>query len=151
MRRSIDHFVEIMSDEAKIPFFKLDIFHAENTLELYPTGKEIFGTMAKVVDSIATIAQELPSLETWVDVSSREEFITMKICEPYLEDMQARLLDNLTTLFKPVQDHLGQLAAQFQILYSDKLKTVRGVTSVLIIMLLKLNSKFHFKRPLDIF
>ncbi|KAK3925189.1 Dynein heavy chain 12, axonemal [Frankliniella fusca] len=47
MRRSIDHFVDIMSDEAKIPFFKLDIFYAENGLELYPTDKEIFGTMAK--------------------------------------------------------------------------------------------------------
>ena len=125
MRRSIDHFLDIMSDEAKIPFFKLDIFFAENTLELYPTVKEIFGTMAKVVDSIATIAQELPSLETWVDVSSREEFLAIKICEPYLEEAQARLLENLTVLFQPVQDHLGQLAAQFQVLYSNKLKGVR--------------------------
>lgn len=47
MRRSIDNFVEIMSDEAKIPFFKLDIFYAEDELQLYPTDKEIFGTMAK--------------------------------------------------------------------------------------------------------
>ncbi|KAE8738437.1 hypothetical protein FOCC_FOCC016088 [Frankliniella occidentalis] len=117
MRRSIDHFVDIMSDEAKIPFFKLDIFYAENGLELYPTDKEIFGTMAKagtrlllrVVESIATIAQELPSLETWVDVSSREELIPMKICEPYLAEMQARLLGNLTRLFQPeIEDYLSE-------------------------------------------
>lgn len=146
MRRSIDHFVEIMSDEARIPFLKLDIFYADNALELYPTDKEIFGTMAKVrdkahlqkmsyfcfslrsvfqvVDSIATIAQELPSLETWVDVSSREELIPMKICQPYLEEMQARLLRNLTHLYKPVKDHLETLAGQYKMLFSDDLKKV---------------------------
>ncbi|KAK3925188.1 Dynein heavy chain 7, axonemal [Frankliniella fusca] len=79
-----------------------------------------------VVDSIATIAQELPSLETWVDVSSREELIPIKICEPYLAEMQARLLANLTRLFQPVKDHLDQLAGQFNVLYSDQLKAEIG-------------------------
>lgn len=58
MRRSIDNFVEIMSDEAKIPFFKLDIFYAEDELQLYPTDKEIFGTMAKALAKLNKICRK---------------------------------------------------------------------------------------------
>ncbi|KAJ1520032.1 hypothetical protein ONE63_004262 [Megalurothrips usitatus] len=122
MRRSIDNFMEIMSDEAKIPFFKLDIFYTDNGLELYPTDREIFDTMAKVVESISTIAQDLPSLDTWVDVSSREEFIPVQLCAEYLKETQERLQANLQRLFEPVRLHLESLAEQYKMLYSDALK-----------------------------
>lgn len=86
--------------------------------------KSLSYVLNQVIEAISTIAQELPSLETWVDVSSREELIPMKLCAPYLEEMQGRLKDSLTHLFAPIQEHLQAMALQYETLYSDKLKAV---------------------------
>lgn len=66
MHRSIDHLLWLTEDDRRVPYLELELIY-EDGIKLSPSQDEIYSIYHQVLEAIATIAQELTSLEQWVD------------------------------------------------------------------------------------
>ena len=98
----------------------MDLRCNDNQLGPVPSIDELHGALHNLLNDIANIAQELPTLESWIDVKTPNQFISVVVPEWYLEQSHRRLTEIFTEKFKPLQTYLNVLQEQFGVVYDVK-------------------------------
>lgn len=73
--------------------------------------------MHTLLNNIARVAQQLPPLESWVDIKTPNEFIPVIVPTWYLELSHRSLTEILEKKIQPLQSYLDGLHAQFGVVY----------------------------------
>lgn len=83
IQRSINRFIWATEDVERIPFLDLELVF-DDGISLFPSEKTINNTFHNFINAMANIAQQLTSLEQWVDkVPVKSNFI--KVSHIYIE------------------------------------------------------------------
>ena len=89
-----------------------------NELFISPLLRDIFSTFHSFIDNIANAARQLPTLESWVNVKTENEFIPVILPEWYLQQSHQRLAHSLETMFQPLNTYVEEFHEQFQTVYN---------------------------------
>ncbi|CAG2053712.1 unnamed protein product, partial [Timema podura] len=133
MRKTIDHLLEVTTDHYKVPYLKIDLYYEDTGIEMSPSKNEIYSLYHNITNSvrlclpaffvgkIASLAQSLPPLETWVDVKTNKKVLKIKLSDHYLNHAHAVLETNLDQLLAPIFDYTRQMEDTFDALYDESL------------------------------
>nr|CAD7589258.1 unnamed protein product [Timema genevievae] len=121
MRKTIDHLLEVTTDHYKVPYLKIDLYYEDTGIEMSPSKNEIYSLYHNITNSIASLAQSLPPLETWVDVKTNKKVLKIKLSDQYLNHAHAVLETNLDQLLAPIFDYTRQMEDTFDALYDESL------------------------------
>lgn len=91
-----------------------------NTLFVYPLLSEIYKSYHSIIDQIANISQELPTLESWIGIKTVRKAIFVTLPNWYLQEVHERLEKILENLFQPIISYIEKLRDQFNVAYDIK-------------------------------
>lgn len=91
-----------------------------NQLITSPSIFEIYSAFHSFIDNIANTARYLPSLESWLNVKTSNEFIPVTLPEWYLQKSHQLLGQNLEVMFQPLNNYIESLQRQFSFIYSSE-------------------------------
>ena len=81
---------------------------------------EIYSAFHTIIDNIANTACQLPTLESWLNIKSLNEFIPVVLPEWFLQQSHQRLTQALEAVFQPINEYVEELDQQFKIVYNPE-------------------------------
>ncbi|XP_046823509.1 dynein axonemal heavy chain 7-like [Vespa crabro] len=118
--RIIEEWLTTLSDCFTTPLLKLELKCENNMLFIYPMLSEIYKSYHSIIDQIANISQELPTLESWIGIKTVHKAIFITLPNWYLQEVHKRLEKILENLFQPIISYIEQLRDQFNVAYDIK-------------------------------
>ncbi|XP_012233843.2 dynein axonemal heavy chain 7-like [Linepithema humile] len=113
MMRSIDHVIDIMRDGRFCPQIEFQLICEGDRLVTEPDVEKVFSTYHNIIENIENIARDLMPLEEWLDVRATERYIKIAPPDWFLEKSHRDLQEILDALFRPVNDHVAFVSAEF--------------------------------------
>nr|XP_012154186.1 PREDICTED: dynein heavy chain 12, axonemal isoform X1 [Megachile rotundata] len=120
MINTIEYLLEILKDWQTVPLLKLQLKCENNELFLSPTMEEIYMAFHTIVDNISNIGQQLPPLDSWVNVKTDRAFIKVILPEWYLDEIHKRLGEVLENTFQPLNDYVCELRNKFNVVFDPE-------------------------------
>ncbi|XP_043503405.1 dynein axonemal heavy chain 12-like [Polistes fuscatus] len=120
MMNTIEEWLTVLNNCFTAPLLKLELKCENNELFVLPLLSEIYQSFQFIIDEIANVAQELPTLESWIGMKTVHKVISVTLPKWYLDEVHKRLEKILTNLFQPVIDYIEQLREQFGLAYDIK-------------------------------
>lgn len=74
-----------------------------------------------IIDQISRVGQQLPPLESWVNMKSDCEHIKVILPEWYLEQTHRQLAHVLQTTFEPITNYVKKLYDKFEVVFGAQM------------------------------
>ncbi|KAK9309475.1 hypothetical protein QLX08_000945 [Tetragonisca angustula] len=113
MIRSIDHILNVISNEYYSPQIKFQLIMQDNELCLSPTIEEVYSFYHDIIDKIRIIAQNLMPLEEWLNMKVHYKCIKIKLPDCYIKESHNKLQFTLDNLFQSINEHVRNITEEF--------------------------------------
>lgn len=111
--RSIDHVISVMRDGRFCPQIEFRLIIEGDRLATEPDVEQVFSTYHNVIGSIENIVRDLLPLEEWLNVRATARYIKVAPPDWFVERSHRDLQEILDALFRPVNDHVARVSAEF--------------------------------------
>ncbi|XP_046144739.1 dynein axonemal heavy chain 12-like isoform X1 [Osmia bicornis bicornis] len=110
---SINHLLNILSDEHHCPQIKFQLILQNNQLLVSPSIEEIYSLYHSIIGNISTIAQDLVPLEEWLNIKPQSRYIKIKLPDWYIKESHDKLDVTLCNLFQSMNEHVAHISEEF--------------------------------------
>ena len=118
--RTFEHLFEVILDNSRMPYIKLQTICLSNGIDLNPTFDEIYATFKIILMDIERVGGTLPVLEAQIDMHAfptYDDFLVCTIGDVYMTGAKERLFRTLQQAYAPVLNHLEEFRKEYYNLY----------------------------------
>uniref|UniRef100_A0AAR5PYC5 AAA+ ATPase domain-containing protein n=1 Tax=Dendroctonus ponderosae TaxID=77166 RepID=A0AAR5PYC5_DENPD len=116
--RTINHIVEITSQEDTVPYLKLSI-HYKDSLVLQPTSHDLIIIYSLFIAKLVEAANNFLVLEYYRKKNFPSKFLYINITDEFVSKATAQVAENISRLYVPIGAYVMKLDDDFAEIYTD--------------------------------